>query len=486
MQTGRYVLSTISRLVTSRLLYRIAVAISVIFVSRYLIVEPAIADTFEVAHAAASILMIASEIGMSMVLMKSGATQSKEALAKRYGTALAIETVAWNLLLLIAVGGYAMLHGLTSLFWLLLLLGINQAVIQYRVVIRAIYRSLYLRERITYIEVIDGLVKLIGIWWITQTITDRETGAYAIALFYAITTIIFIAIYAFHSFHIVRPQWSRVLVQPMMKEGIWYNLQAIIMTVYFEIDKLVMRFFQQTGLVDIADGDIARYGAAARIVVFFLLFHRIGLQVITPYLYASFPNQLERYRRIVRFSTRYMSAAGVGIGAGIIALAPEIVATVYGPRFSGIELALQLFGLFFIVRFMGITSAQVFATTGNQPKRTKQEGLAVILNIILDVLLIPFFGYLGGAIATLITEAVTQCVFFAMTRRLIQDNIPRSLIQLIPALCAGLVMGITVYISKGYLPLWLSVLTGMLLYAALLFFFRFFSKEDQKLLRSTP
>lgn len=482
MSTGRYVLKTISHLITSRLLYRVAVAISVIMTSRYLIVEPELADIFEIAHTLTSIIMIGSEVGMSMVLMRSGATQSKEQLAKHYGAALAIETLAWNALLLISAGGYALLHGLTPMFWLLLILGVNQAIIQYRVVVRAIYRSLYQPERITYVEVIDGITKLLGVWYITQVMTDRTDGAYAIALLYAITTVLFIGIYAWHSFRLVRPHWSPSLCKPMTAEGIWYSLQAVIMTVYFEIDKLVMRVFQQTGLVDIQAGDIARYGAAARIVIFFLIFHRIGLQVITPYLYASYPNQLEKYRRIVRFSTRYLSAAGIGIGAGIIALAPEIVALIYGPKFAGIELTLQFFGLFFIVRFIGMTSSQVFATTGNQPKRTKQEGAGVVLNIILDCIFIPFYGYLGGAMATVVTETIMQATFFIMTRRLIHDSILKSFGQVLPALVAGAVMGGTVYVVKSAMPIWISIMLGAALYALLLYIFRFFTSEDRKLL----
>lgn len=483
MSTGRYVLKTMSRLVTSRLLYRVAVGISVIMTSRYLINEPALADTFEVAVTIMSIVMIGSEVGMSMVLMRSGAKQSADDLAKHYGTALWIETLAWNILLWVSVGGYGLLHGFTPMFWLLLILGVNQGIIQYRVVIRSIYRSLYTQERITYIEIVDGLSKLVCVWLITHLVEDRLTAAYSIASVYAVTTFIFIAIYAIYSFRLVRPRLTVALARPMLNEGIWYSLQAVIMTVYFEIDKLMLRLFQQTGWANIATGDVARYGAAARIIVFFLIFHRIGLQVITPYLYASYPEKMERYRRIVQFSTRYMSAAGIGLGVGMIALAPEIIQLIYGPKFAGIELALQLFAVFFIVRFIGITSSQVLATTGNQPKRTKQEALGVGFNIILDCILIPMYGFLGGAIATLTTEVVVQAAFFVMTRRLIRDKILGSLLQIIPALLAGVVMGGVVYSVKSYLPIWLTTLLGGLLYVSLLFIFRFFNAEDKKILK---
>lgn len=476
-------LTTLSRLITSRLIYRVFVAISVIVGSRYLIEDPALADTFDVASAATSILMIGSEVGMSMVLMHSGATENKAKLERVYGTALFIESAAWFILLAMCGFGYALGNGLTPMFWLLLLLGVNHAFIQYRVPIRSIYRSLYHKERITYIEVLDGASKLLGVWLITQFINDRLFGAYAIALLYAITTVLFIMIYAGFSFRLVWPKFDRSLLSPMLREGVWFGLQGIIMTVYFEIDKLMMRLFQMTGWVEMADGDIARYGAAARIVIFFLIFHRIGLQVITPYLYASYQTNLERYQRIVRFSTRYMSAMGIGLGIGIITLAPEIVQIIYGGKFAGIEPALQLFGVFFVIRFIGITSSQIFATTGNQPKRTKQEGLGVVLNITLDCVFIPLFGYMGGAIATVVTETVMQGVFFVMTRRLIQDGILSSLAQITPAVLAGGLMGVGVWYAKAALPIWLTPILGALVYAVLLYLFRFITPADIQLLK---
>lgn len=480
---GNYILRTVSRLVTSRMIYRVLVAIAIIMISKYIIADPALADKFEVANSASNIIMIGSEIGMSMVLMRYAAKKRAEDLPHYYGNALAIETIAWSVLLVVCVGGYALFNGFTTLFWLLLILSVNQAIIQYRVVVRSIYRSLYHAERITYVEVLDGLSKVIGIWLITRWISDPLSGAYIISIFFTATTILFITIYALYSFKLVKPKLAHQFMPSMFREGIWYSLQGVIMSVYFEIDKLVMRFLQNMHWAVLPDGDIARYGAASRIIIFFLIFHRIGLQAITPYLYKSYPDNLDRYRRIVRFSTRYMSAAGIGLGVGIIALAKPLLNLIYSGKFDSSAMALQFFGLFLIIRFIGITSSQVLATTGKQPLRTKQEAYGVALNIVLDLILIPLYGFMGGAIASLVTELVMQVIFFIMTRRLIQDQIWSSLWQVIPAVAAGGIMGAAVYFSKPYVALYLLPFAGAALYFGLLYMFRFFSKADFKLLR---
>ncbi len=485
MNHGRYVLRTIAQLITSRLLYRICIGIALIIGTNYLYNNHALADTFEVASSITSIIFVASEIGMSMVLMRSAATMTKQRLEQYYGTALVIETIAWIGLLGIVAGGYAFISGFTPMFWLLLLLGIGQAIIQYRVVFRSIYRSLKHRELITFIEVLDGITKIIGMWLIVHYITDRAIGAYWIAGMFTVTTLIFIGIYGAYSFKLVRPRFNHKFIQGMAQEGVWFSAQTLIMTVYFEIDKLMLRLFQITGWSHIPAGDIAKYGAASRIIVFFLVFHRIGLQVITPYLYASFNTDMPRYRSIVQWSTRYMSAFGIALGSAIMILAEPILHLLYhNPELWTAAPALQLFGLFLIVRFIGITSSQIFATTGQQPLRTKQEFIGVMLNIALDIIFIPHYGFLGGAIATLITEIIIQTVFYITSRRLISANVWQTFKDILPALMAGIGMGLVVYLLQLVVPLVVSCLMGALTYIMLLIGFKFFDNKDLELIKS--
>lgn len=484
MAEGRYVLATISRLLSARLLYRVCVGISVIFISNYLIADPALLDIFDVASAATSIMMIVSEVGMSMVVMRSGSQHGHGQLQKYYGTALFIESCAWITLFLGTLGIYAAANGLTTMFWLIAILGIGQAVIQYRVVFRSIYRALHHNEWITYIEVVDGISKIIGVYLITRYITDVTTGAYWIAGMFSVTTIVFVAIYGLNTFKQVSPKFEAALISPLLKEGVWFSLQALVMTVYFEIDKLMLRLFQITGWTDIADGDIGRYTAAARIVVFLLIFHRVGLQVITPYLYKYFNGEMEKYKRVVGISTRYLSATGIALGIGIVLVADQIFYLVYDPKLWSAIPALQIFGVFILIRFFGITSSQILATSNQQPLRTKIEIASVVLNVILNCILIPIYGFIGCAYATLATEIITQGVFYVISRRKIGESLLPTLYQILPALAAGFAMGIVVWLIKGHLHVVLTSLVGMATFTVLLYAFGFIKKSDLKLLRN--
>ncbi|HBY73886.1 MAG TPA: hypothetical protein DEG44_04295 [Candidatus Kerfeldbacteria bacterium] len=498
MSEGNYVLRVMTRLISTRLVYRVLAAISVIIISNYLIADPKLADSFDLATSIASIIMIASEVGMSMVLMRAHAKHTAADMERYYGTALTIETIAWAVIFVGLVGGYALFNGFNTMFWLLAIMALNQAAIQYRVPIRSIYRSSRSGERISYLEIVDGLSKVLGIAAITYLVDTVSTGAYWIAAWYTGTTIFFILIYLLYSFKLVKPAFDRGLIRLLLSQGVWFCAQALITTVYFELGKWILRFYQISGWANIADGDIARYGASSRIVVFFLVFHRIGLQVITPYLYKTYPEQLERYRHIVQWSTRYMTAGGIIVGVLIFAQADLIMHLLYKPAFWNAVPALQLFATFFIVHFIGVTSSQIFATTDNQPLRTKQEALAVIGNVILAVLLIPKFGFLGAALAALVVEVISQAIFYVISRRIIHAPILKTLGHIVPAVLAGGGIAGSLLVAKPFWTIYTGskveiVVTGavvslvsLVAYAGLLYLFRFFKREDFQLLKSAP
>ena len=86
-------------------------------------------------------------------------------------------------------------------------------------------------------------------------------------------------------------------------------------------------------------------------------------------------------------------ALGIGMGVGLFVLADQIIHLIYKPGLWGAIPALQLFGVFVVIRFIGITSSQIFATTERQPLRTKLEFGSVLINIVLDIFLIPLYGF---------------------------------------------------------------------------------------------
>lgn len=127
---------------------------------------------------------------------------------------------------------------------------------------------------------------------------------------------------------------------------------------------------------------------------------------------------------------------------GIIAVAPEFVPFYYGPGFDKCIVLFEI--LLPSCIFFGF--ANVIRTQYLMPNHKDKEYIISVLggalvNLLLNAILIPFYGSAGAAIATLIAEA-TVCIIQSIQVR--NDmKIPHYILISIPAILSGIVMMIT-------------------------------------------
>jgi O-antigen/teichoic acid export membrane protein len=109
-------------------------------------------------------------------------------------------------------------------------------------------------------------------------------------------------------------------------------------------------------------------------------------------------------------------------------------------------------------------------------------GLAAAINIVLNLIFIPFFGYLAASTTTVVTEAAL-CVFGWW---FVQRNHPELRLAVIRLswriLLAGAVMGVALYPLRGYSIL-ISLPAGGLVYLAAIFLTRAVEPEEWRLAR---
>jgi len=94
---------------------------------------------------------------------------------------------------------------------------------------------------------------------------------------------------------------------------------------------------------------------------------------------------------------------------------------------------------------------------------------AVVENIILNIILIPFIGILGAAIASLITYLTYSIIIFILARKKIKITLHIS--SILKSLFASILMYIVLYIFNftGILGLILSIITGIIIYLLVFF-----------------
>lgn len=182
-----------------------------------------------------------------------------------------------------------------------------------------------------------------------------------------------------------------------VREILPLSLAAVLGTVYYRIDLTMLALLRTAP-------EVALYGAAYRIFEALLMPAGAVAAIVAPRVAAKWP-----------IKRQILAAAGVSAAGSIVLLAaaPSLLATVFGAPYEAAAPALRVLLLAAVPAAVGLVVAQAVAVRSPRALGAVSAS-AVVLNVVLNLWLIPAFGGTGAAWATAGTEAV---VLFALLGR---------------------------------------------------------------------
>jgi len=137
---------------------------------------------------------------------------------------------------------------------------------------------------------------------------------------------------------------------------------------------------------------------------------------------------------------------------------------------------LLIWSLVFI--FVNAAFVRLFESTNKQVIVTKITGLMVIVNVAINLVLIPKFSYVGASIAILLTESIALVLLFFLAERelyvLKKTELASVVLKIIGA---SVVMGLFVAYFHT-LNLFLVIVLASMLYFGTLYVVKGIEKED--------
>ncbi|MFH1257103.1 MAG: polysaccharide biosynthesis C-terminal domain-containing protein [Candidatus Diapherotrites archaeon] len=124
----------------------------------------------------------------------------------------------------------------------------------------------------------------------------------------------------------------------------------------------------------------------------------------------------------------------------------------------------------------------LMASTGNEKKYVKAIMLGVILNVALNLALIPSLDFVGAALAVVIAEVVFFFVSFHYVLKEIALDLKALLFSLLKITAASAVMSAVLLLLFGLNVLFLVAL-GAVVFILCAFLLRAFSEEELGLIR---
>ena len=200
---------------------------------------------------------------------------------------------------------------------------------------------------------------------------------------------------------LLRGRWKlpdRATVSELPRQSGLITISRSLRTIIVSFDVILL------GLM-VKSADVGLYSAAYRIVFF-----------VMAIMYAShvafLPEMARHGKDVGRMSSILSRAIGLSVtvilpfAVGGWLVAPALMSLIFGEAYRGGAVALQLLLVSVLLIAIHGTTRNVFLAAGRLGTETTIVGIGVIMNIALNIILIPRTGITGAAVATVIGEAI--------------------------------------------------------------------------------
>jgi O-antigen/teichoic acid export membrane protein len=216
--------------------------------------------------------------------------------------------------------------------------------------------------------------------------------------------------------------------------------------------------------------ELGYYGAVQKIILLLYVAPTLIASAVFPLFSRLAGSANERFRVFFEKSVAASELLAMPLVAGGIALAPAIIKLLFGAQYlPGTTTFVILLSTLLIVFPSTIFSNALFAFN-KQRTFMLFVGIGAISNILLDALLIPRYGIEGSAVATLISQILTNVFVWRAMRQTLSFSVRQHLLRIF---FSSALIGILAYLlSLAGLPVLLTIGTCIAAYIALLLLFR--------------
>ena len=263
-----------------------------------------------------------------------------------------------------------------------------------------------------------------------------------------------------------RFQPSRGIVKVLMQQALPFAIGNLFNLLYFRIDAILLSKLSSDGV----DAN-AWYGLAYTIAnAFTILPGAFMMGAMFPVLSRAWEREKGRFPSAYTFSMRWMVLTGLPFAVGLSTLSFEITGVLfqnYTPDEVGkVAAALQWLSWAGGLIFLTTAVLAVLRATDKRRAFSVLMGTTALLNICLNLYLMPRFSHVGAAVAMVISEAYVLVVGLGYISRNIvkfRETFP-VLPTLLKAVFLSAVMGVGLVLLKGFLSIWVLIPLAVLFY----------------------
>ncbi len=354
-----------------------------------------------------AIVGFVADLKLSREVLVSLFGDEEDVIASYVGLRLAVGLVSYGLLVVVVVAGpypevvvtASLVGGVT-----LILLSVANAV-------RLLFEArLWMRSLAAaqFFGVVAQLVVILGL--AAAGAATVVTLMWAIVANAAVTLLSLVLVARGHT--VLRPRVQGARWKVWLREAAPLSVGVVLDTVYYKVDMVMLSLigtFAATGIYSVGYKFADLLGSA------------VPWAVMTPtltVLVRAWPGDRDLFHRTFRHSFVLVTVAGIMASVGFALIASPVIRIVYEERFAPATTPAILLVIGTALHFY----TALFITTLIAVKRNVLYPLAaffgLIVNIALNLVLIPRYSYNGAATATVITEAAVLILLVPVVVRI--------------------------------------------------------------------
>jgi len=399
--------------------------------------------------------------------------QNKQLLKKHFAGIITLRGIlSLGYMAIILLSGFVLGYSSFQLK-LLIILGINQILAAFILYFRSNLSGLLLFKQDSIISVMDRIL-LIGIcstllWGgVTKQAFQIEWFVYAQTGAYLLTAIV-AGLLVLRQTGMIKPKFDKAFSITILKQSLPYALLILLMMIYYRSDSVMIERMLPNGARESAIyAQGFRFFEAVNMIGF--LFAGLLLPIFSKMLKAK-----ESVEKMVYLSFKILFSGAIVVGFTCFVFSTEIIEWRYNTSGADLVQAANAFGMLMLC-FISICTTYIFGTlltaNGSLKSLNYMAFGGVILNIALNLYLIPSHGAYGAAIASLITQGATAIIQIVLSFKILSLTIDwKSVLQTLsfvgifsciiyffPFDYYFWAYNLLIFISTGII---LSILTGM-------------------------
>ena len=213
---------------------------------------------------------------------------------------------------------------------------------------------------------------------------------------YAVLAIGLVGVYQFNKLSIFSWKYSKTIATSLLKDSWPLALSGIVVMIYMRIDQIMIKNMMSIEAV-------GYYSVAVRLSEAWYFIPVTLCNSIFPAIVNAKNVSLEFYNNRMQKLYDLLTWLAIGIAIPVTIFSDQIIQLLFGSEFSSASPVLTIYIWAGVAVFLGVASSQYLINENLTKLSFNRNLMGMLLNVILNLILIPNYGIIGAAIATVIS-----------------------------------------------------------------------------------